>query len=227
MPICGPNQSLTSDQVATLMKNAGFPDSSIPTGVAIAEAESSWQTGNCNPNDPNGGSFGLWQINGIHFLNGTSMQCAFDPQCSTNYAFKLSNGGTDWGAWGTYTSGAYQQYLNSGLTATLSGGCKCDPGDTVVTIGGKQMCEHNGITSFTYDCGANLGTLPNPIDLASAAYAWIKDPTRLIKLIFGILLIGISLLLLINPTAGLAGELAKAIRQSIPNPSASFKKGSK
>jgi Lysozyme like domain len=238
MPICGPNQSLTADQVAQFMRNAGFPESSIPTGIAISFNESSWQTGNCNPNDPNGGSFGLWQINGIHFAGSTTLACAFDPQCATNYAYFLSNGGQDWAgpwtnSWNAYEngqihlpSGTSSQYTSSIAPGQKSGGCQCSPGDTVITIAGKQMCEHNGLTTFTYDCGANLGSF-NPVDLTNAIYEWIKDPTRLIKLIFGVVLVSGALLILVNPTAGLAGELAKALKTAVPSPHSSFSKGAK
>lgn len=221
MPICGPNQSLSSDQVAQLMRNAGFPDSAIPTGVAIAQAESGFQTGNCNPNDPYGGSFGLWQINGSHFQGSTTMACAFDPQCSTNFTYQLSNGGQNWSAWGTFTSGLYKQYLNGASpTLTTGTGCQCAQGDTSEKILGKDMCKHTdattGIVQY-YTCGSTPagGGIPG-MDLTTALsyiIPWIKDPTRLLKLIFGVLLIGGAIFLVASPQGQIAQTLMKTARR--------------
>lgn len=236
MSICGPNQTLSSDQVAQLMRNAGFPDSAIPTGIAIAEAESSWQTGNCNPNDPNGGSFGLWQINGIHFLNGTSLACAFDPQCSTNYAYQLSNGGQDWTPWGTYTSGAYQQYLNGNTLPTgniqfsseISSGkcpdkgqpCTCPDGYSVAVNNlGKPICKNNAFPYNTASCKECPGSsdpltkISNFLDSISQFGQWLADPVRIIKLVFGVLLIGGAIFLIASPQSQVARTITSTARR--------------
>lgn len=246
MPICGPNQSLTSDQVAQLMRNAGFPDNAIATGVAIAEAESSWQSGNCNPNDPNGGSFGLWQINGIHFLNGTSLACAFDPQCSTNYAYQLSGGGQDWSPWGTYTSGAYQQYLNGNtvnnnnqFSLDISSGkgpggcpgkgekCTCPPGYSQTTNSlGTPICKNDSFPFNTASCKECPGSsdpltkISNFLDYfsqllhsLSSFSQWLSDPIRIIKLVFGILLIGGAIFLIASPQSQVARTITSTARR--------------
>lgn len=239
MPICGPNQSLTSDQVAQLMRNAGFPESVIPTGVAITEAESSWQTGNCNPNDPNGGSFGLWQINGIHFLSGTTMQCAFDAQCSTNYAFQLSNGGQDWNPWGTFTSGAYRQFLGNtsgntqvsplALTTTNTGKCPgpgekctCPAGYSVTTNGiGNPICKNNSFPFNAQSCAECPASSTDPITAIGNFFssiqqltAWLSDPVRIIKLLFGILLLAGAIFLVASPQGQIAQSISKTARKA-------------
>jgi hypothetical protein len=48
--------------------------------------------------------FGYWQINGGH---GPSM-ATYDPLGNARAAIAISGDGTHWGAWTTYTSGAYQ-----------------------------------------------------------------------------------------------------------------------
>jgi hypothetical protein len=224
MTICGPNQSLTNDQVAQLMRNAGFPESTISIGVAVASGESSLQTGNCNLNDPNGGSFGLWQINGIHFLSGTTQSCAFDPQCATNYAFQLSNGGSDWTPWGAYTNGTYKNYLNSPLTSTgtmentigkcpgPNDKCTCPDGYSVIKNAiGNPICRNN---SFPYDsrsCAECPTSSTDPITAIGNFFSsiqqttqWLSDPIRIIKLVFGILLIAGSLILIALPQTPVA-----------------------
>jgi hypothetical protein len=48
------------------------------------------------------GERGYWQINPDHGALST-----YDPLGNARAAVQLSAGGTDWGAWTTYTSGAY------------------------------------------------------------------------------------------------------------------------
>ena len=110
--------ALSASTIANLAAAAGFPSSIVPTAVAIALAESSGNPNAVNPSDP-GGSYGLWQINlGAHpeFANANLM----DPQTNANAAFQvyLEQG---FGAWSTYTSGAYMRYLSAaGVTAALT-----------------------------------------------------------------------------------------------------------
>lgn len=226
MPICGPNQSLTNDQVAQYMRNAGFPESAIPTGLAVAMGESGLQSGNCNLSDPNGGSFGLWQINGAHFSSGaSSQQCAFDPQCATNFAYQLwqQNG---WQPWGAYTNGSYQQYLNPNFaptatggnrpftlaTSTGSGGCTCDAGYSIATNGiGQQICKNN---SFPFDARpCRERQVQDPLtqisNFLSVIGPWFTNPVRIIKLVFGIVLIAGAIFLLTSPQ----GELLQATQR--------------
>lgn len=87
---------------------AGFTDGGLDTIVAIAQAESGFNTQAVNAADPNGGSFGILQINGVHFGSGITQAQAFDPDYSFRYAYELSQGGTNFSAWSTYTSGAYK-----------------------------------------------------------------------------------------------------------------------
>src|SRR5262249_10949714 len=152
---------------------------SIPIGIAVAHGESSLQSGNCNLSDPNGGSFGLWQINGIHFLSGTTLACAFDPQCATNYAFQLSGGGTDWTPWGAYTNGSYKNFLNtantSNNTALLSttpqgkcpgpnDKCTCPEGYSVVKNGiGNPICRNNSFPFDSRSCAECPASSTDPI----------------------------------------------------------------
>ena len=65
----------------------------------IAMAESG---GNPNALSPTN-DYGLWQINGS---NGSL--ATFNPYQNAKSAIALSGNGTNWGAWTTYTSGAYQ-----------------------------------------------------------------------------------------------------------------------
>ena len=60
---------------------AGGPASAAPQAAAVASAESSGNPVNPNYTDPNGGSFGLWQINGVH---ASSLVAAGLPNWATD-----------------------------------------------------------------------------------------------------------------------------------------------
>jgi len=104
--------TISIGQALTYAGDAGFRGKGKIIIVAIAMAESGLNTTAYNPHDPYGGSFGILQINGSHFLSGTTTKgCALDPACSFRFAYELSRHGTYFGDWGTYTNGSYRQYL--------------------------------------------------------------------------------------------------------------------
>jgi hypothetical protein len=64
----------------------------------IAMAESGGNPNAISPTD----DFGLWQINGSHGSMAT-----LNPLGNAKSAISISGNGSNWGAWTTYTSGAY------------------------------------------------------------------------------------------------------------------------
>src|SRR5690242_17260338 len=101
--------------VANLMRQVGFPESEIATGVAIARAESSWNPNAFNGSNRNGSSdAGLWQINTIHRNAPYYPRNLNDPLQSTQAAFAIwKNAGGRWTPWSVYNSGAYRQFLGA------------------------------------------------------------------------------------------------------------------
>ena len=61
-----------------------------------------------NASDPNGGSYGVLQINGIH---PGAKGCLGNAALSFRMAFAISKQGTDFKPWSTYTSGAYKKFM--------------------------------------------------------------------------------------------------------------------
>src|SRR6185437_11657320 len=99
----------TYGQLETLWTNAGGPKSLAPLMAAIALAESSGNPSALNKTDNNGTqtSVGLWQVsNGTH--NYPAAWTTPEGNAAEAVAKYKSQG---LGAWGTYTSGAYLQYL--------------------------------------------------------------------------------------------------------------------
>lgn len=61
---------------------------------------------NANGNIDNG----YWQINNRYHPNIT-LECTQNVKCSTEYAYQLSKGGTDWNAWYGYKNGGYLTFM--------------------------------------------------------------------------------------------------------------------
>ncbi len=70
------------------------------TAAEIAMAESGGQQYALSPTN----DYGYWQINGSH----GPAEATFNPIGNAEAAIAISSDGTDWGAWTTYVSGAYQ-----------------------------------------------------------------------------------------------------------------------
>lgn len=97
----------TYAQLEQIWRLAGGNPIFAPIAAAVAMAESSGDPLSFNPKDPNGGSKGLWQINGIH-----GAQSSFDVMTNARAAVAISNNGTNWTQWGSFTNGSYRQFLN-------------------------------------------------------------------------------------------------------------------
>lgn len=108
------------DQVYALLRQAGFTEAGAVTMDAIAGAESGYddsQVGDRNLVDSIWGtSYGLFQIRTLKQQTGTGglrdIQTLTDPRAQAHAAYVISKGGTDFSAWTTYTSGAYQKFLD-------------------------------------------------------------------------------------------------------------------
>jgi hypothetical protein len=87
---------------------AGFDENGANTIAAITVPESSLNPNAYNPNDPHGGSYGLTQINGVH---PGAREALGNVDRAMELAYKVSNNGTNFRPWSTYTSGAYKPYL--------------------------------------------------------------------------------------------------------------------
>jgi hypothetical protein len=119
-----------------------------------------------------------------------------------------------------------------GTMPTAKQPCQCPPGYTAISIpalGGNWACQND--KDRTLISCTNEPQVTDPFMAISNFIAqispWLGDPVRIIKVLSGLMLIGLALLLLINPTAGLAGKVAKGVRTAVPHPIKSFAKGAK
>ncbi len=104
---------LSRAQVQSYAAGAGFSGSALSTILAISQAESGFNTVARGVNTDGSVDRGLYQINNRYHPE-VSDSCAYDPVCSSQAAFRISNSGRSFTPWSTYTSGAYRQYLIGG-----------------------------------------------------------------------------------------------------------------
>jgi LysM repeat protein len=83
-----------------LWEEAGGSSAHAFTAAEIAIAESGGRQYALSPTN----DYGYWQINGVH---GHS-EATFNPMGNAHAAIAISDDGKNWGAWTTYTSGAYR-----------------------------------------------------------------------------------------------------------------------
>ncbi len=105
---------LTYADVINLEIAVGVPRNELATALAIAMAESGLRTNATNVNTDVYQSVdrGLWQINN-HWHPDISDNQAYDPTGLGNARamMEVSNNGTNWNPWSTYSSGAYLSHL--------------------------------------------------------------------------------------------------------------------
>ena len=111
------NVTLTPVQLAAYAGSGGFTGGAMATMVAICLAESSGNTLDYNVYRDGSVDRGVCQINNAYHPE-VSDACAYDPGCALKAAYTISNHGTNFGAWTTYTSGAYRQFLTIANAAT-------------------------------------------------------------------------------------------------------------
>lgn len=93
-------------QLVDVLKQAGFQGQGLRTAWAVAMRESHGRPGAVSPVNPNGTrDHGLFQLNDIHLGRSIDASQVLDPVANARAAYRISNGGTSWGAWGLGHSG--------------------------------------------------------------------------------------------------------------------------
>lgn len=121
------NRKLTPKEVAQYAYNAGFRGDDLIKAVAIAGAESGFNTGALNPNGKDN-SFGLMQMNMYGDLGPSrreqwglsSDEELYDPATNMRAAYSLYSSTKGFSHWTTFTGGKYNDYMDQARTAVTS-----------------------------------------------------------------------------------------------------------
>jgi len=150
----GPIKARGSLGLAAAAQQAGFTGKGLRLAVAVGLAESSGDPHARHRNPPTpgcpGGSTdrGGWQLNDCYHPEVTDA-CADDLACAAVETYRISAGGSDWRAWTTYTSGAYQARLAAADRAIAAlqapGGCGLSPAANAARL---LVIERFGITDI-------------------------------------------------------------------------------
>jgi Lysozyme like domain len=92
----------------------------ILVAIAVGLAESSCDPGASFTNSNGCVDRGLWQIDNCAWPN-VSNACAYQAQCNGDAAWNISDGGTDWGPWATYSSGKWENYISDARSVLSNG----------------------------------------------------------------------------------------------------------
>lgn len=125
---------LNDSEIAGFASSAGVKGNNVAIATAIAIAESQ---GNPNAHNaiPPDNSYGLWQINMLGAM-GPSRRRQFgisknedlyNPRTNAKAMYQLSNGGTNFNAWTTFTTKKYLLYMSRGNSAAGTPGGSSNP----------------------------------------------------------------------------------------------------
>lgn len=216
---------LNYQQVAQLAWDAGWRGKDAQTAVAIARAESQFDTMATNFKNLDH-SYGLWQVNMHNELGPqrrqqfglSSNEQLFDPRTNARVAFgiwKERGGFTDWS---TYNEQKYQLYLNGAVFAVK----QIEQGKK-----GTDIPSYNpGDIPAGQDSFGSTPAIPNPISGITDTVKGISDFLtnqenwfRAAAVVGGIILLILAIVLIASDTlisqalkrVGKAGKVVKAV----------------
>ena len=112
-----------------LLYEAGFRGESLEIAFAIVLAESGAKASAHNDDESTGDdSYGIFQINMLGAMGPErrklyglkSNKDLFHPPTNARVAFELSERGTNWQPWSTYTNGTYKKFYNRKANAAIT-----------------------------------------------------------------------------------------------------------
>jgi hypothetical protein len=165
--------TLSPVQIYTLARGAGLSAAAATTATAVALAESGGRTdamGDVGLEDAKWGpSVGVWQIRSLKAQSGTGQDRdatrLTDPAFNAKAMADISGAGKNFGAWSTYTSGAYKKHLGDVATGIVSNPGAGDPSNGTVA--------KNAISSLTSGWGADAMSIGLKILGGGAAAALV------------------------------------------------------
>lgn len=154
--------ALTRGQIADTMRRAGWPESAIPMGVAVALAESGGKPSALNTANRNGSrDYGLFQINSVHkeLLAKYNWE---DPTDNARMALQIyRDAGNKWTPWAVYNSGSYRKFYTGKAPTNDSSNAVADAGGDGTIF--DDFREKNA--DYVEEMKANMFLGDNPLSL--------------------------------------------------------------
>lgn len=98
--------ALSDQELHDVLANAGFSGDALRTAWALARRESGGRPDAVSKPNSNGTiDHGLFQINDVHRGSWIDFSRLSDPQYAAQVAYRMSDGGKDFSAWGLGSSG--------------------------------------------------------------------------------------------------------------------------
>lgn len=147
------------ENLASLVRQAGFPEEEVPRMVAVAMAESGGNPRAHNPNASTGdNSYGLLQVNMLGRMGDErrrafglrSNEDLFDPLTNLKAARKIYDS-QGIGAWGAWTNGSAAKYMDAARRAAGS------PAGAASAFDGSALAGGGGSSDGGLDALAALG----------------------------------------------------------------------
>lgn len=194
--------------IANAARTAGLNGQQAAIAVAIALAESGGNTHAHNAIPPDN-SYGLWQINMLGSMGParrqqfglSSNEELYDPVVNAKAMFAISNGGTNWRAWTTYTRGTYLRYLARGSQA-------------VGSEAGIGTSPNGGLQTTPVGLSGQLDSITQFFKLLSNPRFWIR--LGILNLGVGLAFYGLLKLTGDNQLSGTSKSLASAAIGLLP-----------
>lgn len=103
------------------LQRAGFRGNALQVALAVGGAESVSYT-DMTGDASLGGSYGPWQIHHPSHPEYDTNRLQSDWTYAAKAAYQISDGGTDWGPWTTYNTGAYRGFMGRAAQVIAGGG---------------------------------------------------------------------------------------------------------
>lgn len=151
------SRKLSRAEIANAMRKAGWPESAIPVGVAVALAESGGNPSAVNHSNRNGSKdYGLFQINSVH-KELLAKHNWSDPVDNARMALSVYKGaGNKWTPWSVYKSGSYLKFYTGKADGDPTTEADDDKGDSFADglkdglLGGASGATNVGLFTLGY-----------------------------------------------------------------------------
>ncbi len=198
--------TLTAGQMTALAEKAGFNKNDAKIMGAIGMAESPGDPNAHNTNAKTGdNSYGLWQINMLGSMGPSRRKSfgisnneeLFNPSVNAKAAYKIYKS-QGLGAWSTYKTGAYKDYLN---------------GATADNTADSSTTEQAGWT----DSIPGVSEVADVAEAVIKAGSWISTPSNWVRVLYvmggGVIIVaGIAYLAKDTAIQSVAGSAIKSLK---------------